>query len=90
MKWRKRRHAKTHPMSLKKLLSMNNVLHIVFINTLSWFSNKSTKCGLRTFQRNPIRSYTQLNWGNTPLEYASSHLSLTGASDGMQARGPPC
>jgi len=40
-------------------------------------------------QRTPISPYRQLNWRNTPLEYASSHLSLTGASDGMQARGPP-
>jgi hypothetical protein len=40
-------------------------------------------------QRISIRSYKQMNWGNTPLEYASSHLSLTDTPDGMQARGPP-
>ena len=40
-------------------------------------------------QSSPISSYKQMNWGNAPLEYASSHLSLTDAPDGMQARGPP-
>ena len=50
MEWRKMRHAKTHPMSLKQFLSINNVLRIVFINTLRWFSNRLTNSALRTIK----------------------------------------